>query len=1116
MSAPAELKDVEMAVKKGHSHEVPKMIEQMTEHMLSDEELQRTLNTSIAKGLTTAEAEARLARDGPNKLRPPPRTPWWKKLAEHLFGGFAMLLWAGAILCFIVSSIRPEEPEHLTLGIALAVVVTLTGFYAFYEDMKAEAVLDSFSKMVPATCRVRRDGVWGDLNAEFCVVGDVVKINKGDNVAADAVVVESQGITVDNSSLTGEAEPQKRSPGGTDEVAERSRNVVFFGTACLAGEGEGVVVKTGDNTAIGRIADATLHNEAPETLMKIELERFVKIITYIALAIGFVFLVISLSMEYEPVTSIIFCIGIIVANVPEGLLATVTIALTITALHMADKNVLVKNVETVETLGAVSVIASDKTGTLTQNRMTVRNAVYNSKQINKVAHGRQHSRMDVTSGDGSSGTKVVGEGSDEYQAGITAVNKGTGKMMRTKGDYDTLPEDLKALVRVAGLCNHATFKDPKGADGQVIKGGAHTLPILDRETDGDASESALLKFAHSHTNIDELRSSCKEVACVPFNSVNKWMATVHRIVDASGTFVKYKVLVKGAPERVLDRCSKHGSGMALTKAVRADIQEANDEVAENGERVLAFAEADLDGIKDGFTFEVDDVTKLNFKCDNLTFVGLLSLEDPPRPEVPDAVKKCRSAGIRVIMVTGDQALTARSIATQVGILQDSRAPIYNCSNPDRFDETKDAVVVTGTELDKFEERDWEYVLGRTDVVFSRTLPHQKQIIVQHLQGVDKLDEGAKAITAEGAVVAVTGDGVNDAPALKSANVGIAMGTGSQVAKDAADMILIDDNFASIVNGIEEGRLIFANLKKSIAYTLTSNIPEILPFLCMITLRIPLGLTTIMILCIDLGTDMLPAIAFAYEHAESNIMQQPPRNRFLDKLVTTQLISWSYLQIGIIQAFASYTTFFYILEKHGFSSGGMLADQDKDGVEFIEEDKYDKAYDKLIDNDKSDKEARETIGKKCHYKFDMGDNEGDCVFLQEREHILQEAQTAFLAAIVVCQIGCGLAAKTRTNSLASQGMSNMVQNWGICQEIVLIVMLVYAEFLQVGFQTRPFAPEAWLLGAPFAMTITLYDEFRKYQFRNKPEWAMKVPGWLKWCIDEDKVSEKGWWYDYFFF
>jgi len=1081
-------KDVELSIPDDGKKEEDQVNFPVWEHTLEMDAIAKELQADFKKGLTSEEAKIRLERDGPNILTPPEREPWWMKLLGHLVGGFSSLLWAGSILCFIVYGIRLEEGEtdveNLTLGTVLAVVVTMTGIFAFYQDMKAEAVLEGFMKMVPTVCMVMRSEEWITVDASTIVKGDIIKVQNGDKVAADCIMLTSMGVKVDNSSLTGEAEPQKRSPGSSDPVAERSRNVAFFGTDCVAGTGTGVVVRIGDQTCVGGIAANTLQKEAPETLMKIEIENFVHIISFIALAIGITFLVISLAMGYDAIDSVVFMIGIIVANVPEGLLATVTVALTITALHMADKQVLVKNVETVETLGAVTAIASDKTGTLTQNRMTVVHAVYNSRGINAIPAGRQHSRTDVLSGGKEASSKIVGEGDDDFAAGVHPISRASGKVSRSAGDFDTLPADLKSLVRVAGLCNHATFKEKND-----------TRRILDRDTNGDASESALLKFAHAHINIDDLRTKYPEIACVPFNSANKWMATIHRTTTDSGAFKCYTVLVKGAPERVLERCGTHGNGLPVNDTILTDIKAANNEVAENGERVLAFAELELT-VKDGFEFETDDIGSLNFKCDGLRFVGLLSLEDPPRPEVPGAVDKCRDAGIRVIMVTGDQPLTARSIAGQVGIINDPKnCPIYDTSDKNKLDPKVNAVVVTGMELDKFKDEDWDYCLSRTDLVFSRTLPHQKQQIVMRLQG-KILDSDEPT----GHVVAVTGDGVNDAPALKSANVGIAMGTGSQVAKDAADMILMDDNFASIVNGIEEGRLIFANLKKSIAYTLTSNIPEILPFLCMIALRIPLGLTTIMILCIDLGTDMLPAIAFAYELPESNIMTQPPRDRFKEKLVTGQLISFSYLQIGIIQAMAAFTVFFYILEqgvdvdttsyKGGISSLALL-ENDAEGLEFGKEQDYDICMAKANSNRFTTKGyCVPATGNnvECDYTYDTGDSQVDgyCLSEDERSSLLQQAQTAFLASIVVCQIGCGIACKTRTNSILSQGMKNTVQNYGIFQEISLIVLLVYVPFLNLAFGTEAFAGEAWVIGAPFALLIVIYDECRKWCFRTYGE------------------------------
>lgn len=1040
----------------------------ITEHQLPLDELAKLLDVDFSKGLTEDEAERRLERDGPNMLTPPPRTPWWVKFAEHLFGGFALLLWAGSILCFIVYGINGDV-ENLTLGIVLAVVVVITGIFSFYQEFKSDAIMAGFMSLASAECDVMRDGNFRRVNANHLVCGDIVKIEKGFKVAADMIVLESNGIKVDNSSLTGESEPQKRSPKCTDELARQSRNVAFFSTDCTDGVGKGVVVRTGDRTSIGCIASMTTLGEKPDTLMKQEIKRFVMIISCIALCIGLVFFIISLAIGYNVLTSAIFTIGIIVANVPEGLLATVTVALAITAQRMHSKNVLVKTTETVETLGSINAIASDKTGTLTQNRMTVRHAIFNSSRVTKLPDGRENSSVAVHSrlseenimmqssnnielnkrltSDDSEPTREPGTGNngstgdekkESWAIGMHPVNRATGRVRRAN-------EDLVSLIRAAGLCNHSVFEE-----------GENEKPILQRKTTSDPTEGALLKFAHSHTSVYELRRRYPEVACVPFSSVTKWMATIHE------ERVGHRLIIKGAPEKVLERCSFHGAGEPITPEILSDIEDANAEVAENGERVLAFAELLLPDIPHGFEFQTDEGDGFNFPCDGLRFVGMASIEDPPRDEVPPAVACCHEAGIQVIMVTGDHALTARSIAGQVGILQPAAdgelAPLYNMALPlsERCDNSKNCVVVTGPDVKKFTDDDWEYVLGRRDIVFARTQPDQKQQIVARLQSHDL-------------VVAVTGDGVNDAPALKKADVGIAMGTGSQVAQDAADMILMDDNFASIVKGIEEGRLIFANLKKSIAYTLTSNIPEITPFLCHIALKLPLSLTTIMILCIDLGTDMLPAISFAYETSEQDIMKQPPRDRSVDKLVTWQLISFSYLQIGMIQAIAAFAAFFFVFDRVGnFSSSSLL------------NGKYGATW--------TDNEDDDDNNLKCSIK---NDND-ECVYFDERMDILEQAQTAFLASIVIMQIGCGIACKTRINSIFNHGMLNWVLNFGIFQEICLIALLVYAPFLNYAFGTRGLDAIDWVIAIPFAVAVVIYDENRKYWFRKlgKNSWFYK--------------------------
>jgi magnesium-transporting ATPase (P-type) len=1048
--------------------------EDITEHMLSLDEIAQKYDTNYETGLSSAEAARRLEADGPNRLTPPPVTPLWVKFVMHLFGGFAMLLWIGAVLCFIVYAIN-SDGENLTLGIVLTVVVVITGIFSFYQEFKSDSVMAGFLKLSETEADVLRDGKYISINADQIVKGDVIKIEKGFKVSADMIVIKSNGIKVDNSSLTGESEPQKRGNIKTDDLPFRTRNVVFFSTNCTEGVGQGVAVRTGDGTAIGQIAMFTTQGEKPDTLMKAEIKRFVHIISSIAVGLGVIFFILAVATGYEVLDAAIFTIGIIVANVPEGLLATVTVALAITAQRMHSKNVLVKSTETVETLGSINAIASDKTGTLTQNRMTVRHAIFNSSKVNKVPAGRLDSTVaapvsrrlseeaimhNADSKEKINATrelsKVISSAeihpntSHEMQVGMHAVNRVTGKVRSTN-------QDLIDLVQCAGLCNHAEFHADDSAK-----------PILNRRTSSDPSEGALLKFAHSHTSVYELRTNYKEVGCIPFSSATKWMATIHE-VQAGG----HRVIIKGAPERVLERCSVHGANEPITPDIISDIVDANAEVAENGERVLAFAEFLLPDVPHGFEFQTDaqEGDGLNFPVEGMRFVGMLSLEDPPRDEVPPAVACCHEAGIIVIMVTGDHPLTARSIAGQTGILNPSAegglAPLYdmNMSGAERRDTSKNSVVVTGAEIDDFEEEDWDYVLTRTDIVFARTLPHQKQSIVARLQQANM-------------VVAVTGDGVNDAPALKKADVGIAMGTGSQVAQDAADMILMDDNFASIVKGIEEGRLIFANLKKSIAYTLTSNIPEITPFLMQIAFRVPLALTTIMILCIDLGTDMLPAISFAYEYSELDIMQQPPRDREKDKLVTMQLISWSYLQIGVVQATASFTGFFIVLNRVGHFSISSLF-RDRQGNEWSDD----------VDDEDA---AKVAAGGECTFVNDQG----DCVLYDERVDILSQAQTAYLVAIVIAQMANVLICKTRINSIVNHGFTNWVLNMGVMQEVTLIVALVYAPFLNTAFGTSPVDGMDWVTPIPFFVFLIVYDEVRKYILR--------------------QVGDKHWFWTYFYY
>ncbi|KAL9867783.1 sodium/potassium-transporting ATPase subunit alpha-1 [Geothlypis trichas] len=973
----------------------------MDDHKLSLDELHRKYGTDLNRGLTSARAAEILARDGPNALTPPPTTPEWIKFCRQLFGGFSLLLWIGAILCFLaygIQSLMEEEPnnDNLYLGIVLAAVVIITGCFSYYQEAKSSKIMESFKNLVPQQALVVRNGEKMSINAEGVVVGDLVEVKGGDRIPADLRIISAHGCKVDNSSLTGESEPQTRSPDFSHENPLETRNIAFFSTNCVEGTARGIVISTGDRTVMGRIASLASGLEGGKTPIAMEIEHFIHLITGVAVFLGVSFFILSLILEYTWLEAVIFLIGIIVANVPEGLLATVTVCLTLTAKRMARKNCLVKNLEAVETLGSTSTICSDKTGTLTQNRMTVAHMWFDN-QIHEA---------DTT----------------ENQSGAS---------------FDKSSATWTALSRIAGLCNRAVFQ-----------AGQENVPILKRAVAGDASESALLKCIELCCgSVKQMRERYPKVVEIPFNSTNKYQLSIHKNANPSES--RYLLVMKGAPERILDRCSTiliHGKEQPLDEEMKDAFQNAYLELGGLGERVLGFCHLALpdDQFPEGFQFDTDD---LNFPVDKLCFVGLMSMIDPPRAAVPDAVGKCRSAGIKVIMVTGDHPITAKAIAKGVGIISEGNETVEDIAarlnipvsqvNP----RDAKACVVHGSDLkDMTSEQLDDILLHHTEIVFARTSPQQKLIIVEGCQ-------------RQGAIVAVTGDGVNDSPALKKADIGVAMGiAGSDVSKQAADMILLDDNFASIVTGVEEGRLIFDNLKKSIAYTLTSNIPEITPFLIFIIANIPLPLGTVTILCIDLGTDMVPAISLAYEQAESDIMKRQPRNPKTDKLVNERLISMAYGQIGMIQALGGFFTYFVIMAENGFWPSGLL------GLRVQWDDRW---------------------------INDVEDSYGQQWTYEQRKIVEFTCHTAFFVSIVVVQWADLIICKTRRNSVFQQGMKNKILIFGLFEETALAAFLSYCPGMDVALRMYPLKPTWWFCAFPYSLLIFVYDEVRKLIIRRNP-------------------------------
>merc|ERR1711983_617387 len=693
-------------------------------HKVSLDVLCKRFNTDLNRGLTDSQAKANYDQYGPNALTPPPTTPEWVKFCKCLFSGFAMLLWIGAILCFVAYTIQAsafEEPpdDNLYLGVVLTTVVVVTGIFSYYQESKSSSIMESFKNLVPQYALIIRNGEKIEIKAEELTIGDIVEAKFGDRVPADLRVIECRNFKVDNSSLTGESEPQARSPEFTHDNPLETKNLAFFSTNAVEGTAKGMCVNIGDNTVMGRIAGLASGLESGETPIAKEIAHFIHLITAVAVFLGVTFFIIAFILGYHWLDAVIFLIGIIVANVPAGLLATVTVCLTLTAKRMASKNCLVKNLEAVETLGSTSTICSDKTGTLTQNRMTVAHMWFDNK--------------------------IVEADTSEDQSGSSQAWKDTS--------------GWKTLERVATLCNRAEFK-----------GGQEGVSVLKREVNGDASEAAILKCTElSNGNVMEYRKRNAKVCEIPFNSTNKFQVSIHETEDKNDN--RYLLVMKGAPERIVDRCSSivvEGRELPMTEEWRNAFEAAYMELGGLGERVLGFCDYMLpaDKYPVGYPFDAEDV---NFPLEGLRFVGLMSMIDPPRAAVPDAVSKCRSAGIKVIMVTGDHPITAKAIAKSVGIISEGTETIEDVAARKGV-EVKDvnprearAAVVHGGEIkDMSEKQIDEILMYHTEIVFARTSPQQKLIIVEGCQRM-------------GAIVAVTGDGVNDSPALKKADIGVAMG-----------------------------------------------------------------------------------------------------------------------------------------------------------------------------------------------------------------------------------------------------------------------------------------------------------------------------------------------------
>lgn len=870
----------------------------IVEHELSLEEVYQKHNVRPDQGLSTAQVQELRAKYGYNRLTPAERIPAWLLYVYQYTNFFSILLIAGGILCFIAYGLDQSDASNLYLGIVLEAVVFISSTFSYIQEAKSNAIMQGFKAMVPKRSKAIRDGAAVILDASELVPGDMVEFQEGDQVPADVRVTEAYNLKVDNSSLTGESEALERKP-ELEEVhghsgktpAVEATNLLFFSTIITSGHGKGIVVGTGDNTFMGQIAGLTGESGTGDTTPPLirEVNTFIKYVSVIAILLGITFLGVGIGLGVQTVVqALVFCISVIVATVPEGLLVTLTVALALTAKRMHARNMLVKNLQGVETLGCTTVIASDKTGTLTQNRMTVQHCWYDA-ELHDVPAPRNL---------------------PEFKQ-MMANREERGSQGWTKYDPDN--SSFHMLHKVATICNNSEFilannLDP--AAGLLDLGAEWQKPdfnLLNMGCTGDASESGLLKMVQAVRDAKSYRAAMPKLFEIKFNSTNKWQLSVHTDTEAPAGAPPV-LLLKGAPEKVWARCTHilhNGREEPITLEWADKFQAAYNKLGSLGERVLGFAYKNLHGLPHNHPWS--ETPSCNFPTEGLVFAGLLSLMDPPRLGVPEAVEKCKLASVRVYMVTGDHPITARAIAHDIGILDRDAV------------ETGKGIVCTGDDIRIMEELPegdvriaaWDKVLAHEQIVFARVTPAHKLQIVEHNQ-------------RHGHIVAVTGDGVNDAPALKRANIGLSMGiAGKDVSKEAADMILMDDNFASIVNGVEEGRLIFDNLKKSIMYTLTSKPPELLPFILWVAARFPLAISTILILAIDLGTDMLPAIMLAYETKESALMLRPPRNANRDHLVDVPLLHFTYLHFGIIQVCAGLFAFMVAMNDWGYPPHVLL-------------------------------------------------------------------------------------------------------------------------------------------------------------------------------------------------